>query len=74
MINIQNTTNLTSQFYQLKTEKVAKNLLGKILVRRFSGHQLAGIIVETEAYLARNDEASHSHNGLSKRNKSMYDN
>lgn len=72
MIEVQNTPKLTPQFYKQKTKKVAKDLLGKILVRNINGKLLSGKIVETEAYLFLNDEASHSHNGISPRNKTMF--
>ncbi len=61
------------------TQQVAKDLLGKRLVRSLisepSGGQpstLSGIIVEVEAYLASRDTASHSHRGRSKKNASMF--
>jgi DNA-3-methyladenine glycosylase len=72
MIELQNTPKLNSQFYLQKTEKVAKDLLGKFLVRNINGNLLAGKIVETEAYLFKNDEASHTHNGITARNSTMF--
>ncbi|MBU0474797.1 MAG: DNA-3-methyladenine glycosylase [Bacteroidetes bacterium] len=72
MIEFENNPKLELQFYNKPTVEVAKNLLGKILVKNINGILLAGIIVETEAYLAQNDEASHSYKGLSYRNKTMF--
>ena len=72
MFRLQNNTKLLSNFYEKPTINVAKNLLGKILVRIISGIPLAGIIVETEAYLSKNDEASHSFRGKSTQNKTMF--
>lgn len=72
MIEFKNNPKLLLPFYQQPTIEVAKTLLGKILVRNIFGNPLAGIIVETEAYLSQNDEASHSHSGLSIRNKTMF--
>ena len=51
---------------------VARELLGKILAHRSSQGILAAQIVETEAYLAENDPASHSWKGLKSRNASMF--
>jgi len=42
---------------------VARALLGQRLVRRIGSHRLAGIIVETEAYLGTPDRAAHSYGG-----------
>jgi DNA-3-methyladenine glycosylase len=72
MIDLGGNKKLTKQFYNKKTEQVAKKLLGKIFVKRFSDKLIAGIIVETEAYLSQNDKASHSFGGLTKRNKAMF--
>ena len=38
------------EFYQRNTVQVAKELLGKILVRKLGNKTLTGIITETEAY------------------------
>ncbi len=49
--------------YQSSTKKLAKNLLGKVLVHQISPNiRLSGMIVETEAYLGINDPACHSYN------------
>ena len=42
--------------------QIAKELLGKYLVTRFDGQITAGKIVETEAYRAPEDKASHAWN------------
>ena len=63
---------LKQDFFLNKTEWVAKNLLGKVFVRQYENKILAGIIVETEAYLAEGDLSSHSAIGLTKRNKPMF--
>ncbi len=64
---------LPQDFYFNDTIWVAKNLLGKVLVRNYRGQRRAGIIVETEAYLGSKDPACHSYgNRKSERNKSMY--
>lgn len=62
---------LEKEFYQQKTDFVAQELLGKIIVRKFGYQLLAGMIVETEAYLAENDFANHSTISQTKRNAPM---
>lgn len=65
-----------SSFYQRPTEVVAKDLVGKKLVRTIRNNnkqfRLAGIIVETEAYGYSNDLASHAYVGPTGRNKVMF--
>lgn len=52
---------------------LARELVGRRLVRKLDGHRLAGIIVETEAYIGVCDRASHAYQGRrTKRNESMY--
>lgn len=62
---------LPRSFYSRKTITVAKELLGKIIVRRIGKTLLSGIIVETEAYLF-DDPASHSYRGMTERNNVMF--
>jgi len=68
-----------SSFYQRPTEVVAKDLLGKKLVRTIRNNnnnnmqfRLSGIIVETEAYGYSDDLASHAYVGPTGRNKIMF--
>ena len=67
---------LPRSFYQRKTEEVAKDLVGMILVHNFKTektvYRLAGIIVETEAYGHTDDEASHAFRGMTERNAVMF--
>ncbi len=62
---------LPRAFYARDTVRVAKDLLGKLLVRVIDGKVLSGMIVETEAYTA-DDPASHAYKGISKRNRVMF--
>ena len=69
----------SSSFYKRPTEVVAKDLLGKKLVRTLTNNKkqrfrLVGIIVETEAYGYSDDLASHAHVGPTGRNKVMFGN
>ncbi|MBV6495619.1 MAG: DNA-3-methyladenine glycosylase [Acidobacteria bacterium ACB1] len=55
------------------TAKIARELLGKLLVVPSSGRRVSGMIVETEAYLGEIDRAAHSYGGRrTKRNEVMY--
>lgn len=63
---------LTRRFYERSPETVAKDLLGKILIRRLCGKTLKGILVETEAYYGLEDPASRAYNGLKLYNESMW--
>lgn len=64
---------LPRNFYHRKTDTVAQELLGKIIVRRLGYHLLGGIIVETEAYFGGDDPASRAYNGLKEYNRVMFE-
>jgi len=52
---------LPESFYARKdVVKIARELLGKVLVTQFAGIRTSGIIVETEAYAGASDKASHA--------------
>jgi DNA-3-methyladenine glycosylase len=59
-------------FFTQATKRVARDLIGAILVKNDGGTLLAGRIVETEAYLPSNDAASHSFRGQTPRNAAMF--
>jgi len=64
---------LNREFYLRDTRIVARNLLGKLIVKDEKNEQkLSGIIVETEAYIGRSDEACHSYNKTSGRSRYLY--
>lgn len=63
---------LRSPFFNRPTLKVAEELLGKFLVRRWRGKEYAAMITEVEAYDGLEDKASHAHQGKTKRNAPMY--
>lgn len=53
----------TRTFFAVDAKRLARKLLGRVLLRRLDdGQTLAGIIVETEAYLGPVDAASHAFN------------
>jgi DNA-3-methyladenine glycosylase len=54
------------------TPEVAAELVNWRLVRELRGQRLVGRIVETEAYLAAGDGASHSARGRTARNAAMF--
>jgi DNA-3-methyladenine glycosylase len=61
-----------AKFYLDRPEVVAKDLLGKLIIRKIDRQRLIGRIVETEAYLGLDDPASHSFPGLTPRNAVMF--
>src|SRR3990172_4976408 len=63
---------LATNFYARDTETVARELLGKVLVREVNGRAVRCRIVETEAYYGQNDPASHAARGRTKRNSVMF--
>jgi molybdopterin converting factor small subunit len=63
---------LPSEFYQRPTLEVARDLLGRTLVRTLDGQRVAGRISEVEAYVGEDDLASHAARGPSLRNRAMY--
>lgn len=63
---------LPTDFYNRDVQTVAADLLGKLLLRRSRAGLTAGRIVETEAYLAEGDTASHSSKGINRKNASMF--
>lgn len=74
-LNVQSDNNpeiLPFGFYTRPTLVVARELLGKKLVRVVDHLQLAGIICETEAYIGENDLGCHARAGKTKRTFIMY--
>ena len=63
---------LPRKFYMNDTKQVAKDLLGKTLVRKIGNQVLSGVIIETEAYKGKNDPASHASRKKTERNKIMF--
>lgn len=63
---------LPRKFYLQDTVTVAKNLLGKKIIRKIGRTEISGIITETEAYRHRDDPASHAFGRITDRNKAMF--
>lgn len=59
-------------FFSRSPDAVARDLLGKILVRRAGAERLAGRIVEVEAYFGKDDPAAHSAAGKTARNAVLF--
>lgn len=62
----------TREFYAQDTVTVARALLGSYLVVGRPTQLQIGRIVETEAYLGKNDLAAHSSKGITPRTKIMF--
>ncbi|MFZ1010658.1 MAG: DNA-3-methyladenine glycosylase [Candidatus Sulfotelmatobacter sp.] len=63
---------LDRAFFARSPRRVARELLGKILVRDLKSVRVAARIVETEAYLGENDPAAHSAAGKTARNSVLF--
>ncbi|MGZ3954932.1 MAG: DNA-3-methyladenine glycosylase [Flavisolibacter sp.] len=63
---------LGQSFFHQDAIKLARALIGTILVHRVQRHEYRARIVETEAYLGPHDLASHSSKGRTKRTEVMF--
>ena len=64
---------LPEAFYVRPAEEVARDLLGRFLVRELPAGRIVVRLVETEAYAGPHDRASHAFGGRrTPRNESMY--
>ena len=63
---------LSRSFYEQSTVDVAKQLLGKYLVRQHPEGATVGRIVETEAYVGPQDLACHASKGRTARTEIMF--
>jgi len=72
-MNLAKLKKLNRPFYQRDLMVVARELLGKIMVKADGPDLLAGKIVEVEAYDGRIDEAAHTFTGKTKRNQIMFE-
>jgi len=73
LINPESHTKLLSQaFYERHPSIVAPEMLGKLLVRHYRRIPLIGRITEVEAYLGKEDEASHAYRAESAFNAVLF--
>jgi DNA-3-methyladenine glycosylase len=70
--SIGRATLLKAEFFNRDPRRVARALLGKLLVRKTPRGILAGRIVETEAYLGKGDAAAHAAAGRTARNAVLF--
>lgn len=63
---------LEQGFYAAATPEVARGLLGKILISELGSQPVSGRIVETEAYLPKNDPACHAAKHRTARTEVMF--
>jgi DNA-3-methyladenine glycosylase len=63
---------LSRKFFERPTLTVARELLGKVIVRRIGKQKISIRITETEAYIGENDLACHARFGKTKRTAVMY--
>jgi len=63
---------LPLNFYERNTDIVARDLLGKLIVRKTVDAVIAARIVEAEAYFGENDPASHASRGITPRCSIMF--
>lgn len=66
------TSRLPRAFFARATLTVARDLLGQRLVHVAGGRRLAGLVIETEAYIGQNDQACHARAGRTRRTAVMY--
>ena len=63
---------LPPAFFQRPAEHVARDLLGKRLVRNMGGSVIGSTVVETEAYVGPHDLACHAARGRTARTEVMF--
>lgn len=63
---------LPYSFFARDTHIVARELLGKILVRQEGKNSVSGRIVEVESYVGEDDKASHASRGKTSRTEVMF--
>jgi DNA-3-methyladenine glycosylase len=72
MSSLGSITLLKADFFNRDPRRVARALLGKLLIRKMPNGILAGRIVETEAYLGEDDAAAHTAAGRTARNAVLF--
>jgi DNA-3-methyladenine glycosylase len=72
MTSLGRVTLLRAEFFNRDPRRVARALLGKLLLRKTPRGIIAGRIVETEAYLGKGDAAAHAAAGKTARNSVLF--
>src|SRR6202158_1065793 len=72
MSSLSRVTLLKAEFFNRDPRRVARTLLGKLLIRQTARGILAGRIGETEAYLGEDDAAAHAAAGRTARNAVLF--
>jgi DNA-3-methyladenine glycosylase len=70
--SLRSAPGLTREFFSRDAVTVARDLLGKLFIRREGKRLVAGRIVEDEAYLGALDPAAHAYNGRTPRNAVLF--
>ena len=68
-----NKEKISRDFFERPADIVARDLLGKILVKGVGGKKYKGKIVETEAYFGERDPASRASKGKTKISEMMWE-
>lgn len=63
---------LPRDYFNRSTLTVARSLVGKYLVRSYDGREIAGKIIEVEAYVGGEDKACHASKGKTARTDVMF--
>lgn len=63
---------LNRSFFSRSALSVARGLLGKVLVRKYRGKRIEGMITEVEAYTGAHDLACHGAKGRTARTEVMF--
>ena len=73
-INLNELNRLSRDFFIRDTKTVAKDLIGRYLIRKTKYGDIIGKIIELEAYLGPNDKACHCYNyKKTEKTKVMYE-
>jgi len=72
IVKSRNVVKVPRAVYEQPTLEVARQLIGKYLVRRHADGLTAGKIVETEAYVGPEDKACHASRGRTPRTEVMF--
>src|SRR5574340_1489576 len=71
-LQLRNARPLVRAFYDRDPRRVAREILGKVLLRREVRKLRAARLVEVEAYLGVNDPAAHAAAGRTPRNRVLF--